>query len=278
MADYVIGDIQGCYDPLRRLLEQMQFDPLQDTLWLVGDLVNRGPDSLGVLRFLKQLPSVIITLGNHDLYALVLIFTDFLKKDPPPDSLKALLQAPDVELLGNWLRQQSLLHYDAALNVLMCHAGWAPQWTFSQLLQHAKEVENVLRGPQFPTVLSELYGNEPACWSDTLTGVARIRCIVNYLTRLRFCDAAGGLVLDYKGTREEAPAQLIPWFEHPLCQAMPATCIVGHWSALGVLQPKPFLYNLDTGCVWGRALTGIRLQDRVIFSEKGYLRTESLRH
>lgn len=270
MADYVIGDIQGCYDPFMRLLELIQFDPKADRLWLVGDLVNRGPDSLAVLRFVHQLPTPpIITLGNHDLYLLNRLFVESTWQNGD-DTIKEVLSAPDALVLGHWLRQQPLIYHDQDLGVVMTHAGIAPLWNLPQAKTYANEVEIRLRSTDFIELLTHIFGNHPIKWSDTLQGVERWRCIINYFTRMRFCDEEGGLFLSYKGTLQEAPLHLIPWYAHPSRQPMSETLVFGHWAALGTICPAPNLYALDTGCVWGNALTALRLQDRQLFSVRAY--------
>ncbi len=270
MVDYVIGDLQGCYEPLMRLLEHIQFCDRVDRLWFVGDLVNRGPQSLEVLRFIKHLPvAPRITLGNHDLYLLNQIFVEqgvgrFLSAKE--DTLQAILQADDAEELGHWLRGQCLLYHEAALNIVMCHAGIAPAWDLLKAKQCAEELEGVLRGPDFKWYLSSMYGNKPDCWSDGLVGIDRLRLITNYFTRMRFCDQQGRLLFDYKGSIEKAPSDLVPWFLVKHRQEIPVDLVFGHWAALQGQCGVPGIYAVDTGCVWGRELTALRLQDRRRFS------------
>lgn len=272
MADYAIGDLQGCYEPLMRLLEHIQFNERVDRLWFVGDLVNRGPQSLEVLRFIKNLPiEPRITLGNHDLYLLNQLFVrDGVGLFPraQEDTLQAVLQADDACELGHWLRGQPLLYHDVALNIVMCHAGIAPAWDLLKAKQAAQELEHVLRSPDFIQYLETMYGNEPDIWSDELVGIARLRVITNYFTRMRFCDQQGRLFLDYKGTIEKAPPNLVPWFLVGNRQVITADIVFGHWAALQGQCPVPGLYAVDTGCVWGRELTALRLQDRQCFSVK----------
>lgn len=266
VADYAIGDVQGCYKALQRLLEQLHFDDKRDRLWFVGDLVNRGPQSLEVLRFIKNLANPAkITLGNHDLHLLSKLFgrCSWANKD---DTLDAFLAAHDREDLGHWLRKQSLLIYDKSLNLAMCHAGIAPMWTLSQALNYANELESILAGEAYADYLSDMYSNEPACWQENLTGISRLRLITNYFTRMRFCDRRGCLVLNYKGALAEAPQELIPWYEVPKRKPIPADIIFGHWAALQGKCPIPNIYAIDTGCVWGGKLTALRLQDKKRFS------------
>lgn len=270
MPDYAIGDVQGCYDPLQRLLELINFDERSDRLWFVGDLVNRGPQSLSVLRFIKNLPiAAPITLGNHDLHLLGKLFGSHSKINHD-DTLHEVLTASDGEELGHWLRKQSILYHDETLNVVMCHAGIAPAWDFLQAKACARELEEVLAGEYFRSYLDEMYGNEPDHWSDELTGIARLRLITNYFSRMRFCDKQGRLVLSYKGTLKDAPANLVPWYAVPGRKQIKADIVFGHWAALEGKCPDPTIYAIDTGCLWGGHLTALRLQDRQRFSVPGY--------
>ncbi|ASQ44651.1 symmetrical bis(5'-nucleosyl)-tetraphosphatase [Legionella clemsonensis] len=269
MPDYAIGDVQGCYEPLQRLLEHIEFDDKNDRLWFVGDLVNRGPQSLEVLRFVKNLPiTPRITLGNHDLHLLNKLFGRHPRKNPD-DSLHAVLAASDSEELGHWLRNQAILYHDATLNVVMCHAGIPPMWNLTEAKQHARELELMLAGENYTYLFDHMYGNKPACWADDLTGIARLRVITNYFTRMRFCDAKGCLLLDYKGTIRAAPANYLPWYAVPGRKPIPTDIVFGHWAALEGKSPDPALYAIDTGCLWGRELTALRLQDRQRFSVPG---------
>lgn len=266
MSDYAIGDIQGCFKPLMRLLELVSFNPQRDRLWLVGDLVNRGPDSLEVLRFIKNLPiPAQISLGNHDLHLLRQIFNTMLREDKNP-SLAPILEAYDCEALGHWLRQQPFLCEDQSLGIVSCHAGIYPLWTLAEARAYAAEAHQVLAGEHYQSYLDELYGNEPDQWSDSLQGMERLRLITNCFTRMRFCDAKGALLLDYKGGLDEAPATHLPWFSLPQRIPLSLDLIFGHWAALNGHCEIPGIYALDTGCVWGRQLTALRLQDRQLFS------------
>jgi bis(5'-nucleosyl)-tetraphosphatase (symmetrical) len=272
VSDYVIGDVQGCYEPLQRLLKQIQFEPQKDCLWFVGDLVNRGPDSLKVLRFLKQLPiPPKIALGNHDLHLLVSLFgqTHWQSEE---DTILQVLEAPDAQELGHWLRQQSMICYSESLQVLVCHAGIAPQWTLQEALYLAREVEEVLQGEGYQNFLNDLYGDKPDRWDPALSGTARLRCITNYLTRMRFCDHEGRLNFSYKGGISTAPSTLYPWYEVPARKVLPVDLVFGHWASLKEVCPAPHLYAIDTGCFWGGELTALRLQDRQRFSVAGILR------
>lgn len=255
MALYAVGDIQGCLEPLKCLLERVDFQPARDHLWLVGDLVNRGPDSLGTLRFLYAMRDSITTvLGNHDLHLLAAAYNiERLKKH---DSLREILEAPDRDDLLDWLRRQKLLHYDAERDIALVHAGIPPQWTLKKALLRAAEVEEVLRDDnRIREFLDGMYGNEPARWSKNLHGIERLRVITNYFTRMRFCTADGTLDLKSKEGLSSAPAGFAPWFSHPKRKARGQKLIFGHWAALEGRCDEPGLYALDTGCVWGGAMT-----------------------
>lgn len=260
MAIYAIGDVQGCYHSLQRLLEKLKFDPADDTLWLVGDLVNRGPDSLGVLRFVKNLGERAITvLGNHDLHLLA--FASGAEATKQRDTLQQVMTAPDRDELLEWLRFRPLAYYNEGF--LLVHAGILPEWDAPTVLSLAAEVETELRAPGYRTFLAGLYGNEPATWSASLSGIDRLRTIVNALTRMRFLRPDGSMDFSYKGNPDEAPRELTPWFDLP--RASGSTAIVfGHWSALGLVL-RPDAIALDSGCVWGRQLSAVRLEDRALF-------------
>lgn len=269
MVDYVIGDVQGCYEPLQRLLDSFCFDERTDRLWFVGDLVNRGPQSLAVLRFIKNLPlAPRITLGNHDLHLLSKLF-GMSPRHNPDDTLHDILTAPDREELGHWLRKQSILYHDPELNVVMCHAGIAPAWDLTKAKALAFELEHTLAGEYYCDFLTHMYGNEPAYLSTDLVGMARLRVICNYFTRMRFCDVDGHLMLTYKGTIEHAPANLYPWYMVPRRHDLEADIVFGHWAALQGVCPNPRIYALDTGCFWGGKLTALRLQDKQRFEVPG---------
>ena len=262
MATYAIGDIQGCYDSLQRLLENCAFDPARDRLWLVGDLVNRGPKSLETLRFIKSLGSAALTvLGNHDLYLLMVAEggAKFRGKD---DTIQPILDAPDSAELLDWLRQQPLCHTEG--DYCLVHAGLLPQWTADRARELAREVEAKLQGPDFHDFVMNLWGSEPAGWSDDLTGWPRLRVIVNAMTRMRFCTRFGIMEFKAKGKLSNAPVGHLPWFEVPDRQSAESVLVTGHWSALG-LKITPNLLALDSGCLWGGHLTAIRLEDRQVF-------------
>ncbi|MDI1351758.1 MAG: symmetrical bis(5'-nucleosyl)-tetraphosphatase [bacterium] len=270
MSDYAIGDLQGCYEPLQRLLQFIDFDEQVDRLWFVGDLVNRGPESLAVLRFIKSLPiKPQITLGNHDLHLLASLFGG-RPWQGHDDTIHEVMHAPDGEELGHWLRSQSILCYSPELNVVMCHAGIAPMWNLSQAMGLAQELETVLSGGDYESFLQQMYGNNPTLWSDKLQGMERLRLITNYFTRMRFCSKKGQLDLTYNGTIAKAPSQLYPWYDVPNRQAIDVDIIFGHWAALMGVCSKPNIHAIDTGCLWGGPLTALRLQDKKRFSVPGY--------
>ncbi|MEL7551131.1 symmetrical bis(5'-nucleosyl)-tetraphosphatase [Pseudomonas protegens] len=265
MATYAVGDLQGCLEPLQCLLEQVAFDPARDRLWLVGDLVNRGPQSLETLRYLYSIrDSLVCVLGNHDLHLLaVWRNVERLKKS---DTLREILEAPDCEELLQWLRQQKLMHYDEARNIAMVHAGIAPQWSLKKAQKCAAEVEEALRDDNlFDPFLDGMYGNDPAKWDSDLKGVTRLRVITNYFTRMRFCTSDGKLDLKSKEGLDTAPPGYAPWFSHKERKTRDLKIIFGHWAALEGHCNEPGIFALDSGCVWGGAMTllnvdsGIRL-------------------
>lgn len=260
MAVYAIGDLQGCYRPFRRLLEHLEFDARRDRLWLVGDLVNRGDGSLECLRFVRELGDAAVTvLGNHDLNLLALA----QKPDAyerANDTLMPILEAPDRNELLDWLRQLPLFHRDRDLGWSMVHAGLAPAWTPDDAAAYAREVEAVLSGPEHAVFFEHMYGNHPDRWHDDLAGWDRLRIIVNCMTRMRFCRPDGSLDLDYKKTLEGAPQGLVPWFTVAGRQSADERIVFGHWSALSsVAWPEHNVWCIDTGCVWGKTLTALRL-------------------
>jgi len=257
MAIYAVGDIQGCYDELQILLDTIRFDPAEDKMWFVGDLVNRGPKSLKTLRFVKDLgKAAVCVLGNHDLHLLALALVD----DAPAkgDNLSKILTAKDKDELIDWLRQQPLAHFSKKLNTLMVHAGVIPQWSVKDVLEHAGEVEQALRGSRPDKFLRAMYGKKPDLWDNKLSGIDRLRFITNSLTRTRFIDAKGRLDFDAKLGPKTAPAGLTPWYAADKRKTADTRIVFGHWSTLGLLE-KPGLLALDTGCVWGGALTAVQL-------------------
>ena len=258
MALYAIGDLQGCLEPLERMLDSLAFDPARDRAWFVGDLVNRGPDSLGCLRLVKSLgPAAVTVLGNHDLHLLCV--AEGIEKSRPRDTLDAVLAAPDRDELVDWLRRRPLMHVDGAF--AMVHAGLLPLWPVATARALAGEVECVLQGPGWRRFLAHLYGNHPERWDDGLAGDDRLRAIVNAMTRLRVCTREGAMDLAFKGEPGEHHAHRVPWFDMPGRENATHTIVCGHWSALG-LRVSDRVLSLDSGCVWGNSLTAVRLGDR----------------
>lgn len=270
MAIYAIGDIQGCFAEFKKLLSKIAFDQQTDTLWLTGDLVNRGPQSLEVLRFVKALGDKHITvLGNHDLNLLAVAYGVRNRRDG--DTIDDILKAPDKSELLDWLRHRPLLYYDKTTKFVMSHAGLAPSWSLHEAKILANEVEKILQSDAPEFFLKQMYGNQPDHWGPHLVGVERWRCIINYLTRMRFCYADGRLDLSYKGEIAGKPTALVPWFEMENRVNANEKIIFGHWAALGGKTNLPNLYPLDTGCVWGNCLTAMRIEDGKRFSIKcGY--------
>ena len=269
MATYAIGDIQGCYSTFRRMLDGLSFDPARDRLWLVGDLVNRGPQSLAVLRFVKGLGARAITvLGNHDLHLLVVAAGHV--RQHAGDTLNAVLRAPDRDELLDWLRRRKLMH--AAGRYAMVHAGLLPQWTIAKALALAREVEAALQSDDYGEFLRHMYGNQPDRWREDLTGFDRLRAIINTFTRLRLCTTAGRMEFAHKGKPVGLPRGYQPWFTVPRRRNRATTIIFGHWAALGLYMDSN-VAGLDTGCVWGRELTALRLADRKIFQCAAAART-----
>jgi bis(5'-nucleosyl)-tetraphosphatase (symmetrical) len=264
MAIYAVGDIQGCYNELQQMLALIRFDPHKDQLWLVGDLVNRGSGSLEVLRLVKSMGTAAITvLGNHDLHLLAVAAG--VAELHRSDTLDEILSAPDRDELLGWLRQQRLLHVHEG-HVLL-HAGLMPGWSVAQAQTLAREVEQHLRGKNYAEFLRKMYGNTPDHWDEKYTGYERLRVITNALTRMRICSAQGELEFKFKGELSDIPAGFMPWYAVPQRASADMTVVFGHWSALGLIV-KPNVIALDTGCLWGGALTAIRLQDRKVFQIK----------
>jgi len=261
MATYAIGDLQGCFAPLERLLGQVRFDPSRDRAWFVGDLVNRGPDSLACLRFVRSLgAAAVAVLGNHDLHLLCV--AEGIQKRKSRDTLDDVLEAPDRDELLRWLRHRPLFHVEGVHALV--HAGLIASWSVKRAGELAREVEGALRGPDYRAFLERMYGDEPNAWSEELRGVERLRVIVNAMTRMRVCDERGAMMLRFKGEPEEAREGWTPWFDMPGRRSADHVMVCGHWSALG-LEIRPDLLSLDSGCVWGRCLTAVRLEDRRVF-------------
>ncbi len=260
MAIYAVGDVQGCYDQLRQLLDKLNFDRNHDTLWLTGDLVNRGPKSLKTLRYVKKLGKAAVTvLGNHDLH-LLSVYNKHHSLKTSPDFTN-ILKAKDSDELIHWLRHQPLMHHDQELNTVLVHAGLAPQWSLTEAQQCAREFELVLKRRDYSLFLPSMYGNTPNLWSDELEGAERLRFTVNAFTRMRFCDQKGALTFTDKNNPNKAPAHLLPWFKVNKRKNRDVRIIFGHWSTLGYMNDEN-LIALDTGCVWGGELTAIRIDQK----------------
>lgn len=259
MATYAIGDVQGCLDPLRRLLTALRFDPSCDRVWFTGDLVNRGPDSLGVLRFVRSLGAAATTvLGNHDFHLLA------VAEGAPQgrgDTLDPVLGAADRDELLEWLAHRPLLHHDERLQWTMVHAGIMAQWDLPLARTLAHAVETRMRGPTRRAFLAELWGDEPRNWCDDLRGIDRLRMTVNAMTRMRFCNPDGSLSLRYKGAPGGQPAGTVPWFQVPDRRTRGQRIVFGHWAALGrVAWCDAHVWGIDTGCVWGNRLSALCLE------------------
>ena len=263
MAVYAIGDIQGCFTALQSLLEKIKFDSSVDKLWFTGDLVNRGPESLEALRFVKDLgASAITVLGNHDLHLLAVAHG--LKKHNKRDTLSAVLDDPDCDKLLQWLTKQPLIHHDPALNATMIHAGLYPGWDLATALELGKEVGAILTSNELPVFLEKMYGNHPASWSNELTGWDRARVITNCFTRLRYCDDKGQMDMAEKGPPGSQADGLNPWYHYLPDNHDFGDIVFGHWSTLAAgnidaIKLKNRVFALDTGCLWGGLLTALRL-------------------
>ncbi len=259
MSIYAIGDIQGCFDDLLRLLDTLSFNENTDQLWFAGDLVNRGPKSLETLRFVKSLgKSAITVLGNHDMHLLAA--SCLPKIANKKDTLSQVLEAPDRDELIHWLRHQPLFHYNDDFCLL--HAGLPPQWDFKKTQKMALLAEQVLKGSDYQDFLKQMYGNKPNIWSASLKGVSRLRFIINCFTRMRYCDVNGRLDFANSGPLGSQPKELLPWFEVPKRKNADMRVIFGHWSTLGYYEGKN-CYAIDTGCLWGGQLTAIKLGEQV---------------
>jgi len=268
MATYIIGDIQGCYDPLQRLLEKVRFDPAADQLWCPGDLVNRGGQSLETLRLLEGLGDRFkMTLGNHDLFLLKENWR-FPEGGCPNREMDIILRAHDRHRLMSWLQKQPIAHWSPEHEVLMVHAGVVPQWTVKQTMACAAEVERVLRSKKSGKFFSKMNKNLVRRWRDDRSGWKRRRLISNILTRLRFCDSNGKIISSASGPPGSQKAPYKPWFKHKNRQTRDITIVFGHWAALG-LRVKKRTICLDSGCVWGGRMSAIRLEDRQLFQVPG---------
>ena len=259
MAIYAIGDIQGCFDDLLRLLDKIKFDDKYDQLWFAGDLVNRGPKSLETLRFVKSLgSSAVSVLGNHDLHLIAAAYKQ--RKPNKKDSLQQILQAPDCDELLHWLRRRPLFHHNHDFCLL--HAGLPPQWDFFKTKKMALKAEQVIQGSDHVEFFKQMYGDKPDRWDSDLKGMDKIRFIVNCFTRIRYCDIDGRLDFIHSGAVGSQPKHLMPWFTVPERKAADMQIIFGHWSTLGYYQGHN-CYAIDTGCLWGGQLTAIKLGEKV---------------
>ncbi len=257
MAIFAIGDVQGCFDALQRLLERLNFDPGEDRLWFTGDLVNRGPKSLETLRFVRALgDGAVSVLGNHDLHLLAV--AEGFQAERPRDTMRSVLDAPDAAELLDWLRRRPLAHHDAETGYLLVHGGLPPEWDLEMALDAAREVESELRGANYRALLRGMYGNEPARWREDLAGIERWRYIINAFTRIRYCSADGMLDFAHKGPPGSQPPELLPWFEVPGRKSADLDVLFGHWSTLRESK-TPRAWALDTGCLWGGKLTALRI-------------------
>jgi bis(5'-nucleosyl)-tetraphosphatase (symmetrical) len=257
MSTYAIGDVQGCFESLQRLLDRLHFDPAHDRLWFTGDLVNRGPDSLKVLRHVRALgAAAVVVLGNHDLHLLALAYGQARAKKH--DTLDEVLAAPDCTELLDWLRRRPLLHHDATLGYTLVHAGLLPDWDLATATRLAAEVEAVLAGPNPAPFFSHMYGDLPDHWREDLHGHERLRVIVNAFTRLRYCDLEGNIDLHCKDAPGRQPSDLLPWFTLPKRRSRELRIVFGHWSTLGAYAANNVLC-LDSGCLWGGELSAVCL-------------------
>lgn len=265
MAFYAIGDVQGCFDALRALLDKLRYDPVGDKLWFTGDLVNRGPQSLEVLRLVSSLPKTETVLGNHDLHLLAVASGQAPRKKN--DSFEDVLTAPDREILLEWLRHRPLLVHDEHSEYTLVHAGLLPDWDAVTAQRLAREAEQAIARSQHNELFTHMYGDTPDHWQDELGGWARLRVIINAFTRLRYCDRAGHMDLRPKGRPGQQPPHLLPWFQVPGRKSHTLRIVFGHWSTLGTWNADGVL-GIDGGCLWGGRLTAVRLDtDRPQFIE-----------
>ena len=259
MATYAIGDIQGCYAEFRELLRTVSFNPAKDRLWLLGDLVNRGPDSLALMEHVLSLEGRIVTvLGNHDLHFLAIFYGGHSPN--PGDTFDALLASPQVGRIADWFRRQRFFHLDERLGWAMVHAGLAPGWTLAAAARHSQELMGVIQGNGCAAYFRELYGNRPDCFAEHLQGMERWRILTNCFTRMRLVDCAGRLDFSHKGALDDAPSGWLPWYELAAERLEGRRLLFGHWAALDGETGQPNILALDTGCVWGRSLTALCLE------------------
>jgi bis(5'-nucleosyl)-tetraphosphatase (symmetrical) len=260
MATYAIGDVQGCYQQLKELLIKLDFKSDKDTLWFAGDIVNRGPDSLKTIRFIKSLEANAITvLGNHDLHLLAI--ANGHGKQNKKDTLQDILQAKDSDLILDWLLHRPLIHYQKKNRVCLVHAGIHPEWSLTNAIEYADEVESILRGPKAHEFFHHMYGDKPDRWSTNLGGWERLRFITNCFTRMRYMDENLKLRLKEKGAPGKQPDNIYPWFEFKP-QEKKLNIVFGHWSTLEDPNLKN-LYPLDTGCLWGGSLTALQINQNL---------------
>jgi bis(5'-nucleosyl)-tetraphosphatase (symmetrical) len=261
MATYAIGDLQGCFGSLQELMDRIGFRQAEDRLWFVGDLVNRGPQSLEILRFVKSLGERAVTiLGNHDLHLLMV--AEGRARQHPKDTLNDILTAPDRSQLLNWLRGLPLMHIEG--DYAMVHAGLLPSWSIAKACDLARETEQALQGPDWRKLMDHMYGNQPDRWDESLRGYDRLRVVINAMTRLRICTPDGRMEFSHKGTLSDIPAGYVAWFAVPGRKSADSTIVCGHWSAIGLVAQANLL-ALDSGCLWGGRLSAVRLEDRRIY-------------
>jgi len=275
MAIYAIGDVQGCFDALRRLLDRLAFDSNKDTLWFAGDLVNRGPESLEVLRFVRSLPNTVAVLGNHDLHLLAVASGQAPVKKR--DTLSAILEASDRDEILDWLRSRPLLHVDKESGTVLVHAGLLPDWSVEDAIRLAREAETYIRKSGQNELFRHMYGDSPSHWQEDLAGWARVRIVINVFTRLRYCDRQGGLDLRPKMAPGDQPAGLVPWFDFVGRRSRDYRILFGHWSTLGY-RSGPGYVCLDSGCLWGGSLSAVRVDggmDRIEVQCEGRLIPET---
>ncbi len=264
MSTFVIGDIQGCFDELEKLLFRAKFNPNKDTLWCLGDIINRGPKSLATLEYLYNLPNCHVTLGNHDFHLLAAYYTGFPVRKS--DTLDEILNSAKVDVLCAWLRQQPLIYYNSDFNVILSHAGIYPRWDIEQAKQFADEVESTLQHGDYKSLLANMYGNTPTAWDTSLQGIERQRFIINCFTRMRFVSENGELDFNNSGIIEDAPKGYKPWFQINNTNLAKTKVLFGHWAALNGETSSSLHVCLDTGCVWDHALTMLELDNNRYFT------------
>lgn len=258
MANYAIGDIQGCYHEFMELLSKLNYNPKKDSLWIAGDMVNRGPDSLETLKFIfENRKNIRCVLGNHDLHLMAIYFG--IREPRLSDTLNKILKHKQRHDWIEWLSTLPLIQYDSSTDFCMIHAGLAPQWTLKQAIKYSKEVENAIQGKKAETFFKNMYGNSPTNWKNELTDYRRLRCITNYFTRVRAVKLNGSMDFNYKGSIDSLPSNYLAWFKHPHRKTKSHKIIFGHWAALEGYVDNKKLFGIDTGCVWGRYLTALNM-------------------